>query len=139
MTTTDAPVRVDHATDVTAPLPEGALKRSGHVSTVDYLRSADSVRAYFSPERTTDYGSIIAEAVTARIGETAISLPPEVWRVLIATVQQVLPAADAPLSGHMRVAAEIVQTVNAVYGLPVDAPVHPSWLRAEAERLEVGK
>lgn len=48
-------------------------------------------------------------------------------------------ARDATLAAMMRDAASKIAQINRTYGLPPNAPMHESWLRHEADRLENGK
>lgn len=79
---------------VDVPLPTATW---GRAEALTECAGAKSVTAEFSPAREWTYGSdnqyssTIPADVAVKIGDMRISLEPQVWAVVIAAVQQVLP------------------------------------------------
>lgn len=75
-------------TEVVVELPGGV--HVGHATVSNSLRDVDSFRVAYCPQREVSSGLTVPEYVSLYIGQGSVSLPPDVWRAVIAALGQML-------------------------------------------------
>ena len=81
-------------------VPLDLTDRAGYVTVQEYFRRHTDLKVVHSPARETSWGAVIEQTVTVYLGEATISLPPDVWRTVLAAVDDVLEQVHAVEVSH---------------------------------------